>query len=915
MGKFTQRSLVTLAGQIGVLVLGTATSMLLARALGPDGKGVYTICALLPFLAATLCELGVVPANAYFLARRRHPPAEVLGNSLLLAAGLGGAGMLLAAGAAQLWGGTFFVSIPRACLFASLILIPGQLFFLFIQSVSLGLQQFQAYNRAAVLRSAIFLAAAAVAVGPLKGGVGGAIASAALSFLAAGAFLLRRTALLTGRPVFRPDRAYLRDWSRFGLQSHIGNLLVFLNSRADMFLVHGFLGPAALGFYSVGVLLAEQIWLLSNASQLVVFLHVAAEDDPSARAALTPQAARVTLLATIPAAVLLWLVAGPVVQLLFSRSFLPAARPLRALLPGAAALGISRILGNDIAGRGKPLINAYVNAGALVLNLGLNLLWIPRLGITGAALASSVSYAATLLARLVIYGRLSGNSWTRVLIPRPGDLSLLLRMLRPAGVRAALFGNESPAEPAAARSGDGITRVALITRCFYPDVEVAAKRAVNLYRHLNEREDLEVDVLTNSLNRDGQARNDFPLDLSRVRYLDPYRNRLEKAFFMERTPVHKILARTLLFRRIEDGFPRAVEERGNLDVYDVIYLTLPPFAPFLRLALRLKRRHPGTRLILEYRDEWIGGLVAYAEQNRLIHPYRRAKGLYRKIRHDLGARRAARLEAQALGVADRVVVVSREMRDNLLRRIDGLDGGRIVWIPNGIGQDEIAELSRLARENLAPPAEILSLVYAGTLFGPQDIRPLLRAAGRLIETGRIRPGDLGIDLYGRHEQHAADWPANMKRLVKFRGPAPRREIFRQYFLHDVIVFLIGDWPGASTIVTGKIHELVESGRPILALLPPGLRGDARSLLERTDAAVIIDIRDEAAIGEALLDLLGRKRLGRPLAPPRRDLDWFHGLYHYRSICQTLYETCLRPPGFGDSPASIPQAAWMSRPPL
>ncbi|GEM_PF-237171 len=915
MGKFRQRSLITLAGQVGVLVLGTATSMLLARALGPDGKGVYTICALLPFLAATLCELGVVPANAYFLARQRHPPAEVLGNSLLLAAGLGGAGMLLGAGAALLLGGTFFSSIPRACLFASLILVPGNLFFLFTQSVSLGLQQFQAYNRAAVLRSAIFLAAAAIAVVPLKWGVGGAIASAALSFFAAGVLLLRKTAPLAGRPVFRPHWAYLRDLSRFGLQSHIGNLLVFLNSRADMFLINGFLGPAALGLYSVGVLLAEQLWLLSNAAQLVVFLHVAAEEDPRARAALTPQAARVTMLATIPVAVLLWLAAGPVVQLLFSRSFLPAARPLRALLPGAAALGISRILGNDIAGRGKPLINAYVNGGALALNLGLNLLWIPRLGVTGAALASSVSYTATLLARLVFYCRLSGNSWTRVLLPGPGDLSLLLRMVRRPGIRAALFEAESPPMPAAARTGDGIIRAALITRCFYPDIEVAAKRAVNLYRHLNERQDLKVDVLTNSLNRDGPARNDFPPDLSRVRYLKPYRNRFERAFFEERTPLHKLLARTLFFRRIEDGFPRAVEARGNLDAYDVIYLTLPPFASFLRLALRLKRRHPGTRLILEYRDEWIGGLVAYAERNRLVHPYRRAKSLYRKFRHDLGARRAAGLEAQALRAADRVVVVSREMRDNMLKRIDGLDGGRIVWIPNGIGDDEIGELSRLRRENLVPPAEILSLVYAGTLFGPQDIRPLIRAAGRLVDSGRIRPGDLGIDLYGRHEQHTADWPEEMKRLVEFRGSAPRREIFRQYFLHDVIVFLIGDWPGASTIITGKIHELVESGRPLLALLPPDLGGDARSLLERTDAAVIVDIRDEAAIGETLLDLLGRKRLGRPLASPRRNLDWFHGLYHYRSICQTLYETCLHPPGSSIEPASIPQAAWMSRPPL
>ncbi len=119
-------------------------------------------------------------------------------------------------------------------------------------------------------------------------------------------------------------------------------------------------------------------------------------------------------------------------ELLFSSRFLPAVNPLRILLPGAAAMGISRVLANDIAGRGKPLLNSYVAGGTLALNLSLNLLWIPRLGIAGAALASTVSYTATLVIRLTIYRRLSGNSWQTVLLPRPGDISLVMKRIRTA---------------------------------------------------------------------------------------------------------------------------------------------------------------------------------------------------------------------------------------------------------------------------------------------------------------------------------------------------------------------------------------------------------------------------------------------------------------------------------------------------
>ena len=204
-----------------------------------------------------------------------------------------------------------------------------------------------------------------------------------------------------------------------------------------MLLVNWLLGPAALGFYSVGVLLAEQVWLLPNAAKLVLFIHVAAEEKERERAAFTPRVVRVMVLVAVPAAVILGLAAGPIVELLFSPRFLPAVRPLRLLLPGAAAMGIARVLANDIAGRGKPLLNSYIAAVTLALNLGLNLLWIPRLGIAGAALASTVSYTATLFARIIIYCRLSGNSWKIVLIPRPGDFSLVMRGIRTSGIGSA----------------------------------------------------------------------------------------------------------------------------------------------------------------------------------------------------------------------------------------------------------------------------------------------------------------------------------------------------------------------------------------------------------------------------------------------------------------------------------------------
>jgi hypothetical protein len=55
---------------------------------------------------------------------------------------------------------------------------------------------------------------------------------------------------------------------------------------------------------------------------------------------------------------------------------------------------------------------------------------IPRLGINGAAAASSISYALTALLTLVVFSRISGRGWFETLVIRPSDIAALLRAAR-----------------------------------------------------------------------------------------------------------------------------------------------------------------------------------------------------------------------------------------------------------------------------------------------------------------------------------------------------------------------------------------------------------------------------------------------------------------------------------------------------
>ncbi len=427
MEQFVRRSSATFATQVVCLLFGVVTSVLVARILGPEGKGLFALCVLSSLIITHFFSLGVAPATTYYLADRRFPLKEVLGNNLLLAGGLGGGGVLVGLIVVLGFRSRLFPDIPAGYLCLSLALVPVLLAFFYLQAIFLGLQRFREYNASAVLRAASFLCLAAVVLLVFRAGIWGALVAAVLAWLAADIALCCWAKKVASGVDFRFNGVYLRSAIGYGIRAHLGSVLSFLNYRLDAFLVNWLLGPAAVGFYSISVLLAEKIWLVSNAAGAVLFPRVAAEKDPTARKRITPKVIRSVLVVSVLSALVLFLAGRWLIVLLFSERFLPAAGPLRILLLGVIAFSLSRIMSNDIAARGRPILNTYVAAGTLVLNILLNLFLIPRYGIEGAAGASTVSYLVTLVARLFIYCRLSGNTWRCVLLPQRGDWTLYRR--------------------------------------------------------------------------------------------------------------------------------------------------------------------------------------------------------------------------------------------------------------------------------------------------------------------------------------------------------------------------------------------------------------------------------------------------------------------------------------------------------
>ena len=362
-------------------------------------------------------------------------------------------------------------------------------------------------------------------------------------------------------------------------------------------------------------------------------------------------------------------------------------------------------------------------------------------------------------------------------------------------------------------------KIALATYWFYPNTAMATRRLYNICRHLNQHPNIQLDVFTPAFNFYSFAGDRRPEKFCRINYLKLYKNKFEKRIFSQNNSFYHLINKTfyrgLAQKRLARAFIKKVEDEN----YDIFYFSLGPFSTLLKSALILKRKFPKKQLVIEYRDEWIEGSADYAARHHLIHPRRRWKSRYRKIANYFEQIRGKQLEEKTLLLADRVIVVSEEMIDNFCRRVAKLSPEKFSFIPNGISDLEINQLKKHRLGSRTRPGKNLKIMYGGNLFGVQDIKPLLYPIANLLDREVIQPGEIEINIFGRHQKINREWPSFLRTLIHCRGEVSQDELFRQYYAHDILILIIGDWPKSDTIMTGKIFELIESRQPVLALLP------------------------------------------------------------------------------------------------
>lgn len=217
----------------------------------------------------------------------------------------------------------------------------------------------------------------------------------------------------------RYDPALWWDLLLKGLPIAYAGAMITLIFQVDAVLLERLRGAEEAGLYNTPVLVLTGLTLVPRILGYAFLPTMAAlhPGRPAAITALYRRGSKYLLVVGLPIGVFGALHSEPFVVMLFGEAFRPSAAASRWLLPAAAFMFLSNFGETTLACVSRWGAIVAVSTTALVLNVALNLLWIPAEGYVGSAratLVTEVAYWALTAAALWRFGYRIG--WLKVVL-------------------------------------------------------------------------------------------------------------------------------------------------------------------------------------------------------------------------------------------------------------------------------------------------------------------------------------------------------------------------------------------------------------------------------------------------------------------------------------------------------------------
>lgn len=382
-----------LGSRLGTLLLALAVQVLLARMLGPEGRGAYDAALLWGTLAIMLLNPGLESSSVYFVSSGTMRLRECMsGAAWLLALGL----LVAISGTAIVLGGRppildgFLAKAPGLLLLLGAITGLTTLALQTTLAMSTAGQQFGIYSSGQMIHRAVQLVGALLLIAAFgMGPTGAVLAIVAADLIIVGTVATRLLRQSPGSRATEPRRA-AASLLAYGRRFYFGKLGGQFNFRIGPLLLAASASATDLGLYGQASAVAIQYMSVPESVYVVLLPKMSSNTASAARQ--TAQTARFMAIMGLLVMAASLAAATPVFRLLFSEDFLPAVPVFQVLLAAFVLRAVGKVHEPYLLALDRPgLVSLAVAVGLAANVILLAALYQPH-GLTGVAWALFGNY-------------------------------------------------------------------------------------------------------------------------------------------------------------------------------------------------------------------------------------------------------------------------------------------------------------------------------------------------------------------------------------------------------------------------------------------------------------------------------------------------------------------------------------------
>jgi len=407
--SLVRHSVFTVLTHILVQFFGILTGVIMARILGPEGRGVYALYYTNALLLTTFCSFSFNIALVYFIPSGKFSPEKMLGLSFIvnIISSLISVIIILAS----------YFSQFKTLLFSDKYMSFAFLAWLIIYTITSFLsstytsffqatKQFSHLNKINLISSIISLLLFILlwfGQDICKSHVG---LSLLILFVAQVVGIIIYAYNLHLKLKVKPSFKFnikqdFKGLKEFLIAAHLSIVANFFNYRFSTWIIHYYINEAALGLYSLAINSGGIFLLVTEPLSMVLTPYLSSKKDED-KLQMFYSYFRILFWTILMAAIVLLFLAPIIFPWVYGNEFYDSVLLFQILIPGFVFSSMTKILASFVISSGKQKYNLYATLVGLSITLIFNFILVKNYYEVGAVMANLLTYFGIFICLIII---------------------------------------------------------------------------------------------------------------------------------------------------------------------------------------------------------------------------------------------------------------------------------------------------------------------------------------------------------------------------------------------------------------------------------------------------------------------------------------------------------------------------------